>query len=277
MSNKDYVYLENRKDVNQYLLRGIAHSPKHEEFLNREGQRSEYKIIRSGCTYKIIWLNQDPELKSLYRLKAKVLQSKIEWKAWWSFTFNDTALKKIEKFSGAIMRTFIKTLKQKISRDKDPDISGKANFEYIWKYEEGKKHNRPHFHMFCSEYIKKSIIDEVWGQGFTYVEKIDNSDPAKLKKYLYKYFSKSSYKPETVKEDVKQAIPVKYQTFKYRLKYWNYGSKRWSSSRGVKFAKSNLKFHTLGYSNEPKVLIAQDMDNRLGKLNLIKFINHQNK
>lgn len=175
---------------------------------------------RINGNQKVIY--HDPLARSLYLLKRRAEYNFKKFNYWVTLTFansecvydkegNEYLFKSsIKEFkgSGSVMRRFVNKVQTYYRRRE-------KKFTYLWKYEEGRKNNRPHFHLLCWDFrgLEKfrKYLKRTWDYGFIAVEKI--SRKRELNDYLNKYFTKGS-----------------------NLKFWimKKRKKKWGCSRNVR-------------------------------------------
>jgi len=68
------------------------------------------------------------------------------------------------------------------------------NFKYLCVPEFQKKSGRVHYHLLCNiPYTPKSVIEQIWQNGFCFLRKIDNID--NVGAYVCKYLGKENFDP----------------------------------------------------------------------------------
>lgn len=174
---------------------------------------------RSGKTICIPVRSLSPEERSIRRLRRKLssyVREGNRFRAFWSLTY-----RKIEEFAnnGSQLRKLFNRI-QMFRKAK-----GYSPLSYCWKYEEGEKTSRPHFHVLVDGYVKKQLLEKYWSHGFVDMRGIENEKACY--RYIFKYFSKEQP----------------------NLMYWDKG-KRFSSSRNIPKAPPSL-WKRLGWSKEP--------------------------
>jgi hypothetical protein len=141
---------------------------------------------------------------SLNRLRLKIMLNSVEIKFNYFITLTFAFRKLVYSKSGLICEE--KLPFQSIKEFKLPDeISGKLMKQLLdnirkvvrswsWKYEEGKKHGRPHFHMIVKSkmcrFCLDSLFQKYWRYGFVYVKPI--WDQKHIQVYISKEFTKGS-------------------------------------------------------------------------------------
>jgi len=135
------------------------------------------------------------------RLKRRLkdIANAVEFKCFITLTFDKEGLQRFSG-SGKEISELLKNLRQyprcidrilKLGRStKKRQYKPGSALKYVWKYEEGFQHSRPHFHLLVDRPIPKCAI-HLWGNGFIQFKLIKNSMHAIA--YVSKYMSKHSY------------------------------------------------------------------------------------
>lgn len=153
-------------------------------------------------------------------------------------------------FSG-LMREFINNIQTELSKYHKPiskRIYGtkwlkycrypllELYMDYLWKYEEGKKNNRPHFHMMFS-------IDPIESPYFDDGSKSKGSVPVCIGKLFSKYWNYGLIEIAPVQHKYINYYIGKYFTKSGgKLKYFPKNKRRFSTSRSIPGFKKNNDF-----------------------------------
>lgn len=221
--------------------------PQHIESLaharDKEQKWKDIIILRNKEHDFFIPIYNDPQSRSLYRLKKRILGPYVPWQYFITLTFaNKYEYKLAQEWTymtiwkddgvnpaykidhthpiGSVLKF------EKCMADIGKGISGemlnlvfnsirkKIKFSYVWKYEEGDLHHRPHFHLLIkadgqSPQAIYDLFTKYWKFGMSHLSTVTSH--TQVINYVNKYFSKDN---ETL--------------------FFKRGKRRYSTSRDVK-------------------------------------------
>jgi len=97
-------------------------------------------------------------------------------------------------------------------------LNGKL-LKYLWTWELTKK-GRVHFHvvLFDFPFIKKKVLEKIWGNGFIHIKRIIPNSEHHLGRYISKYFLKATsgrfeYKQKLYAKSQNLTLPVEKKTY----------------------------------------------------------------
>ncbi len=175
--------------------------------------------------------------KGYSKLRQKLLRSNVKWTYHITCTFEETTLKSLKELDRigeiGISGKWIGQMCSQIN-DSFKNRGFSYKLKYFWKYEEGRKHNRPHFHLLINwngyrglvYHRFKRIWEDRWHMGKLWLSKIRNDI------HLTNVLGYGA-KPYAVMDLLKSSPTI------YMVK----GRKKYSFSSNIEFSEQKNKFY----------------------------------